>query len=240
MKTIAMIPARYGATRFPAKLVQLLGGKPVIQHTYENTRDTGLFDEVVVVTDHDEIATIIDRVGGQVIRSVGVHESGTDRIAEAVAALQVDVILNVQGDEPFINQKAFADLLMIFETHPDTQVASLMQAIDEVEKVQNPNIVKVVTDLQGNSLFFSRSPIPFPREKESAQYNEHIGVYAFRKSVLMQFTQWPMTPLEKSEKIECLRFLEHGIPLRMVSTRVSGYKIDTPEDLVRAEKYING
>ncbi len=235
-----MIPARYGATRFPAKLVQLLGGKPVIQRTYENTRDTGLFDEVVVVTDHDEIADTIAQVGGKVIRSIGQHESGTDRIAEAAAGLDVDVILNVQGDEPFINQSALAALLKTFTIYPETQVASLMQTIDEEAKIQNPNIVKVVTDLSDNSLLFSRSPLPYPRDAASAVYHEHIGVYAFRKAALMQFTQWEMTPLEKAEKIECLRFLEHGIPLRMVSATVSGYKIDTPEDLVRAEAYLAG
>lgn len=241
-KTAAMIPARYQATRFPAKLMQILGDKTVIRHTYDNTVATGLFDEVWVVTDSDIIFQEIQSHGGQVIMSKKEHESGSDRIAEAVADLDIDIILNVQGDEPFINQPALAALLNVFkgEAGADVRVASLMQIITDEEKIHNPNVVKVLVDLQMNSLLFTRAVTPYRRDKEAPiNYYHHIGVYAFRKEALMQFTQWAMTPLEAVEKIECLRYVEHGIPLKMVLTEFKGVGIDTPEDLVRAKELLH-
>ncbi|RPD44235.1 3-deoxy-manno-octulosonate cytidylyltransferase [Paracnuella aquatica] len=238
MKKIAMIPARYAATRFPAKLMQQLGTKTVIAHTYHATVRTGLFDEVVVVTDSDIIREEIEREGGRVIMSKGEHESGTDRIAEAAAGLDVDVIVNVQGDTPFVAREPLEKLLQQFE-EPSVQVASLMQVLQDEASIADPNFVKVCVDKAWNSLFFSRSVIPYPRNKEAAiTYYEHIGVYAFRKSALMDFTAWPMSPLEAAEKIECLRYLENGITLRMVLTDYMGVEIDTPEDLEKAAKLL--
>jgi 3-deoxy-manno-octulosonate cytidylyltransferase (CMP-KDO synthetase) len=241
MKTIAMIPARYAATRFPAKLMQLLGNKTVIRHTYDNTVATGLFNEVWVVTDSDIIYNEIVSNGGQARMSVRTHESGSDRIAEAVADMEVDVIVNVQGDEPFVKKEPLQKLLQVFEgeSGKNVQVASLMQVLNNPQFVADSNYVKVAVDMNMNSLFFSRSIIPYPRNQEIAiTYYEHIGVYAFRKKALMDFTSWPMTPLEKAEKIECLRYLEHGIPLKMVVTDYMGVEIDTPEDLARAAKLL--
>jgi len=237
MKTIAMIPARYAATRFPAKLMQLLGNKPVILHTYHNTVATGLFDEVWVVTDSDIIYDTITAAGGKAIKSRREHESGSDRIAEAVSAMDVDIVVNVQGDEPFVKKAPLEKLLRVFEGEEGkkVQVASLMQVLKEQKLIDDPNYVKVAVDLNMNSLMFSRSVIPYPRDKNiAAVYYEHIGVYAFRKEALMHFTAWPITPLEAAEKVECLRYLEHGIPLKMVVTEYMGVEIDTPEDLVRA------
>jgi 3-deoxy-manno-octulosonate cytidylyltransferase (CMP-KDO synthetase) len=239
MKRIAMIPARYAATRFPAKLMQVLGPKTVIRHTYDNTLATGLFDDVIVVTDSDIIFEEITSNGGKAIKSRKEHESGSDRIAEAAADLDVDVIVNVQGDEPFVKREPLEKLLQVFdgEEGKNVQVASLMQLLKEEEFIADPNYVKVAVDRNWNSLFFSRSVIPYARNKEiSIPYYEHIGVYAFRKQALLNFTSWPMTPLEAAEKIECLRYLEYGIPLKMVLTDYMGVEIDTPEDLERAAK----
>lgn len=233
-----MIPARYAATRFPAKLMQQLGKKTVIRHTYDNTVATGLFDQVIVVTDSDIIFNEITSHGGSAIKSKRTHESGSDRIAEAAADLDVDIILNVQGDEPFVKKAPLQKLLTVFDD-PSVQVASLMQVMKDEKFIADENYVKVAVDLNNNSLFFSRSIIPYARDKQiTINYYEHIGVYAFRKQALLDFTSWPITPLEAAEKIECLRYLEHGIPLKMVLTDYMGVEIDTPEDLERAAKLL--
>jgi 3-deoxy-manno-octulosonate cytidylyltransferase (CMP-KDO synthetase) len=240
MKKIAMIPARYAATRFPAKLMQVLGDKTVIRHTYDNTIATGLFDEVIVVTDSDIIYREITDHGGKAKMSIREHESGSDRIAESVADMDVEIVVNVQGDEPFVQKEPLQKLLQVFED-TTVQVASLMQVLKEEQFINDPNYVKVAVDKNMNSLLFSRSPIPYHRDKNvSPVYYEHIGVYAFRKQALMNFTNWPVTPLESAEKIECLRYLENGIPLKMVVTEYMGVEIDTPEDLERAAKLLNG
>ena len=236
-----MIPARYAATRFPAKLMQVLGNKPVIRHTYDNTVATGLFEEVWVVTDSGIIFDEIVGHGGRAIMSKKPHESGSDRIAEAVADMDIDIVVNVQGDEPFVKKNPLQQLLGVFEGEAGAgiQVASLMQVLKEQRFINDPNYVKVAVDLNMNALMFSRSVVPYPRNKETAiVYYEHIGVYAFRRQALLDFTNWPVTPLEAAEKIECLRYLEHGISLKMVVTDYMGIEIDTPEDLERAAKLL--
>jgi 3-deoxy-manno-octulosonate cytidylyltransferase (CMP-KDO synthetase) len=239
MKKIAMIPARYAATRFPAKLMQELGGKTVIRTTYEATKNTGIFDDVVVVTDSEIIFNEITSHGGTAIMSRQEHESGSDRIAEAAAHLDVDIIVNVQGDTPFVKTEPLEMLLRQFND-PSVQVGSLMQELKEEQFISDPNYVKVCVDKNMNALFFSRSVIPYPRNKNIAiTYYEHIGVYAFRKDALLQFTQWPVSPLEDAEKVECLRYLENGIPIRMVVTDYMGVEIDTPEDLEKAASLMN-
>jgi 3-deoxy-D-manno-octulosonate cytidylyltransferase len=237
-KIVAMIPARYAATRFPGKLMQMLGNKTVIRHTYDNTVATGLFTEVVVVTDSDIIFNEIISSGGQAMMSKRQHESGSDRIAEAVADMEVDIVLNVQGDTPFIKQEPLAQLLQCFEDN-SVQVASMMQVLTKESEINDPNFVKVAVDKKMDSLFFSRSVIPYPRDPGAAvTYYEHIGVYAFRKQALLHFTHWPISPLEAAEKIECLRYLENGIPLRMVVVDYMGIEIDTLSDLERAAKLL--
>lgn len=238
MKTIAMIPARYAATRFPAKLMQKLAGKTVIRHTYDNTVATRLFDEVIVVTDSDIIFNELISNGGYAIMSKKTHESGSDRIAEAVQEIEVDIVVNVQGDEPFVQKEPLEKLLKSFDD-PDVQVSSLMQVLKDESSISDPNYVKVAVDKNMNALFFSRSPIPYHRDKTlSPVYYEHIGVYAFRKQALINFTNWEMTPLEAAEKVECLRYLENGVTIRMVATEYMGIEIDTAEDLERAEKLL--
>lgn len=233
-----MIPARYAATRFPGKLMQVLGNKSVIRHVYDNTVATGLFDDVFVVTDSDLIFQEIFSNGGKAIMSKKEHESGSDRIAEAIADIDADIIINVQGDEPFIKKEPLEKLLRQFDD-PTVQVASLMQVLKDEKQIIDPNFVKVVVDKKMNALFFSRSTIPYPRDRTvPVNYYEHIGVYAFLKQALLNFTKWPVSSLEAIEKIECLRYLENGIPLRMVLVDYMGIEIDTPEDLERAAKLL--
>ena len=239
MSTIgAFIPARYAATRFPAKLMQPLGDKTVIRHTYDNTLATGLFDEVYVVTDSEIIFNEITSNGGKALMSQKEHESGSDRIAEAVANLPIDIVVNVQGDEPYVKKEPLEKLIDVFKD-PKVEVASLMQTLTQPHLIADPNYVKVAIDKNANALFFSRSVIPYARNTEIAiTYFEHIGVYAFKKQALLQFTQWPITPLEAAEKIECLRYLENGVPIKMVLTQYMGIEIDTPEDLVKAAQLL--
>ncbi|MGN6438147.1 MAG: 3-deoxy-manno-octulosonate cytidylyltransferase [Agriterribacter sp.] len=234
MNVVAMIPARYAASRFPGKLMKTLGNKSVILHTHDNTVATGLFDEVWVITDSDVIYNEITSHGGRAKMSIREHESGSDRIAEAVENMDVDVIINVQGDTPFVQRDALKQLIDLFKDET-VQVASMMRPLREKELIENPNLVKVVVDKNMNSLLFSRSVIPYPRNTQiNIVHHEHIGIYAFTKKALLNFTKWPLTPLEDAEKIECLRFLEHGIPLRMTVVDYQGVGIDTPEDLKRA------
>ena len=230
----AFIPARYAATRFPAKLMQMLGDKTVIRHTYDNTKATGLFDEVYVVTDSDIIFNEIVSNGGKAIMSLKAHESGSDRIAEAIENLDIDIVVNVQGDEPFVQREPLEKVLACFED-TTVRVASLMQVLTNQTSIEDPNYVKVAVDKNWNALFFSRSVIPYPRSTETAiTYYEHVGVYAFKKQALIDFTNWPMSPLEAAEKIECLRYLENGVSIKMAVTHYMGVEIDTPEDLIKA------
>ena len=238
MKLVAMIPARYAASRFPGKLMKMLGDKSVIRHTHDNTVATGLFDEVWVITDSDIIYDEIKMNGGNALMSIKEHECGSDRIAEAAAQMDVDIIVNVQGDTPFVKPKPLQQLIELFKDKT-VEVASMMRPLAEKELIENPHIVKVVTDLNMNSLLFSRNVIPYPRNESIAiVHYEHIGIYAFTKQALLKFTNWALTPLEDAEKIECLRFLEHGIPLRMTIVDYKGVGIDTPEDLKRAVKLL--
>ena len=240
MKICAFIPARYAATRFPAKLMQPLGDKSVIRHTYDNTVATGLFSDVFVVTDSTIIFDEITNNGGKAIMSMRPHESGSDRIAEAIAHLDIDVVVNVQGDEPFVKKEPLQKLLEVFkDPAQNVRVASLMQVLTLQQNIEDPNYVKVAIDKNNNALFFSRSVIPYPRSTESPiTYYEHIGVYAFKKEALLAFTNWEMTPLEAAEKIECLRYLENGVAIKMVTTNYMGVEIDTPEDLEKAAKLL--
>ncbi len=234
-----MIPARYQASRFPAKLMQDLCGKPVIVRTYEAAVKTGLFDAVYVVTDSPIISQVISEIGGEVIMSKNEHQSGSDRIAEAVEDMDVDIVINVQGDEPFIDGESLGKIIEVFKNDQKKEIdlASLMTPITDWDEISNPNTVKVIVDNQNCALYFSRSPIPYPRDMEvEATYYKHKGIYAFRKRALMDFQRLPMLPLEAKEKIEAIRFLEYGKKIKMVETHVTGIEIDTPEDLERAVK----
>lgn len=236
MKIFAVIPARYAATRFHAKLLQQLGEKSVIAHTYQNTLATGLFDEILVATDSDLIYHEISSMGGKVFMSKKEHESGSDRIAEAIENLDVDIVVNVQGDEPFIQKEPLKKLIDAFH-EPMVEIASLMHKISETADIDDPNIVKVVVNAKKDALYFSRSRIPYHRNADTeADYFRHIGVYGFRKETLLRVTRWPLGVLEQIERLEQLRYLEQGIHIRMVQTHFQGIGIDTPEDLEKARK----
>ena len=241
MKVIAMIPARYNASRFPGKLMKDLGGKPVIVRTYEATLKTNLFEDVYVVTDSDIIFETIQKAGGNVIMSMKEHECGSDRIAEAVQNITADIVINVQGDEPFIDTVSLTKLVAVFKADEQKEIdlASLKVQITNQEDIENPNNVKVITDVNNLAIYFSRSVIPYHRDKDIAvKYYKHKGVYAFRKQALLDFYKTPITPLEAAEKIEAIRYQEIGKKIKMVETDVEAVGIDTPEDLDKAIQYL--
>ena len=240
MKVIAAIPARYAASRFPGKLIADLHGKPVIQHTYENVHQSGLFDRVIIITDNSEIESVVLGFGGDVIRSQKDHQCGSDRIAEAIFDSDVDIVINVQGDEPFIHPDGLASLIEVFksDTKKEIDLASLMIPISD--EINNPNVVKVITDLCNRALYFSRSAIPYQRIKGTqVTVYKHVGVYAFRKDALIDFYQHAPTPLEMAEQIEAIRYLEMGKTIQMIETQFEGVGIDAPEDLERAKKLMS-
>lgn len=239
MKAVALIPARYDSTRFPGKMLADLGGKPVIRYTYDAVRNLDLFDDVYVVTDHSGIYDEITKNGGNALMSRENHETGTDRIAEAAENLAADIIFNVQGDEPFIKPEPVRMLIQAF-ADPGVDVATLMQKLIDEKEINNPNFVKVVKDLNDFVMYFSRSPVPYNRGggRETAYY-EHIGVYAFRKEALLKFSRLEPTPNELAEKVEPIRFLEHGMKIKVFVTKYMGIEIDTEQDLRKANQYIN-
>lgn len=239
-KVIAVIPARYNSTRFPGKMMEILGNRTIITTTYQNVLETGLFDEVFVATDSELIFDEISKNGGKAVMT-GEHETGSDRIAEAVQNIDCDIVINVQGDEPFLKKEPLKQLIDVFykDEKKEISLASLKIQLKESEEIRNQNNVKVITDNNGFALYFSRSVIPFQRELSyDVTYYKHIGVYAFRKEALLKFSSLEMTPLEISEKLEQLRYLENGMKIKMVETDFVGIGIDTPEDLEKAKKLI--
>lgn len=241
MKVVALIPARIGSTRFPAKMLTLIKGKALITRTYEAAVSTGLFAEVIVVTDSDEIQQEVERAGGKVLRSQKEHESGTDRIAEAAADIAADVVINIQGDEPFIQKHPLQQLIDLFKGDEgvDVQAASLVQPTKDQAVINNPNKVKVVLRPDNYAIYFSRSPVPYLRDTAiDHTYYIHIGIYAFRKDALIQFAAWQPSPLELVEKLECNRFVEYQMPIKMAFAEHTSIAVDTPDDVAVAEAYI--
>lgn len=240
MKIIAVIPARYQASRFPGKLMQKLGDNSVIVTTYQNVVETCLFDDVFVATDSEIIFEEIQKIGGKAMMT-GEHETGSDRIAEAIQNIDCDIIVNVQGDEPFLKSNPLKQLISVFydDVNEEISLASLKIKLKNQEEIQSPNNVKVITDKDDFALYFSRSVVPYPRETSvETTYFKHIGVYAFRKQALLNFAKLPMRPLEIAEKIECLRYLEYGMKIKMIETDFVGVGIDVPEDLEKARRII--
>jgi 3-deoxy-manno-octulosonate cytidylyltransferase (CMP-KDO synthetase) len=239
MNCYAVIPARYASSRFPGKPLAMLAGKPILQHVWERVQQSKLFDEVFIATDDMKISAVAQDFGAIVMLTDSDLPSGTDRVAAVAEFLEPDsVILNVQGDEPLISAKALSALLQVFEDE-EVLIASLMTGFSSEDDIHNPNMVKVVLDASGNALYFSRSPIPYNRDRiKSLKYLRHIGVYGFRYAALMRFVSLPPGKLEGLEQLEQLRALEHGIPIRMVYSDYQGIGIDTPEDLERVSKTI--
>jgi 3-deoxy-manno-octulosonate cytidylyltransferase (CMP-KDO synthetase) len=242
MKIVAMIPARYESERLPGKLMMDLGGIPIILRTYQNVIRSGLFDDVFVVTDSEMIFRLIKKNGGNVFMSSVKHDNGSDRIAEFVSKINSDLILNVQGDEPFIDKSSLEKLISVFidDDKKNIDLASIMQLITNEREILSPNNVKVVVDKNNFAMYFSRSIIPFNRSKDkNIKYFKHIGVYAFRKESLLYYYKSKSTKLEKLEKLEQLRFLENGKKIKMVLTDYEGYGIDVMEDLINARKILD-
>ena len=232
-----MIPARFDASRFPGKLMHDLGGQTVILRTYQATVATGLFEDVFVVTDSAIIFKEITSHGGKAIMSIKDHQCGSDRIAEAIAQMDIDIVVNVQGDEPFTNKEVLVTLLEVFKAKDASKidVASLMVKITDLDEINNPNCVKVIVNKENFAQYFSRAPIPYPGDADLAtSYFKHKGIYAFTKQALLDFYHLPMGTLEAIEKIECLRYLEYGKNIKMAETTLQGVGIDTPEDLITA------
>ena len=245
MRVAAIIPARYQSTRLPAKPLRMLGSKSIIEWVYEAVH--AVIEDVVVATDDQRIIDEVERFGGRAIMTSTAHRSGTDRCAEALAKMEgkYDVVVNVQGDEPFIRKEHIEALLTCF-TNPATQIATLAKPItpDEAESITNPNCVKVTTDCNNRALYFSRSAIPYQRDVAIEEwatrhtYLKHIGIYAFRAGALEAVTALEISPLERAEKLEQLRWLEHGYHISVATTDYATIGIDTPEDLARAEELI--
>ncbi len=246
MKTIAIIPARYASTRFPGKPLAILGGKPVIQRVYEQV--TTVLDEAYVATDDERIYNKVQEFGGRVVMTSPNHKSGTDRIEEAVQKIgtDADIIINVQGDEPFIHPSQIEALIKCFDD-PTTQIATLGKPFDkdaDISLLDNPNSPKIVVDNNSFALYFSRSVIPFIRGVEHNQwlgkypFLKHLGIYAYRTQVLHEITRLPQSSLELAESLEQLRWLQNGYRIRVGTTNIETVGIDTPEDLQRAENYL--
>ncbi len=243
MKFIAIIPARYASTRFPGKPLAMLGGKTVIQRVYEQV--TSVLGEAYVATDDDRILKAVEAFGGKGVMTRADHKSGTDRIQEAATTIgtDADVIINVQGDEPFIQPSQIETLMHLFDD-PATQIGTLGKRFETMEAVENPNSPKIVTDNRGFALYFSRSVIPYIRGKEHGNwfgeypYLKHMGIYAYRREVLAEVTRLPQSSLEKAESLEQLRWLQNGYRIRVGLTDVETVGIDTPEDLQRAEEFL--
>jgi 3-deoxy-manno-octulosonate cytidylyltransferase (CMP-KDO synthetase) len=243
MKFIGIIPARYASTRFPGKPLAMLGGKPVIQRVYEQV--VSVLGEAYVATDDERIFNVVESFGGKAIMTRTDHQSGTDRIEEAVSKLQTDadVIINVQGDEPFIQKVQLETLKHLFDD-PLVQIGTLGKPFESMEAVDNPNSPKIVCDINGYAMYFSRSVIPYIRNKEHNDWLEHfpflkhIGLYAYRRDVLAEITKLPQSPLELAESLEQLRWLQNGYRIKVGVTDIETVGIDTPEDLQRAEAFI--
>lgn len=249
MKITAIIPARYGSTRFPGKALADLGGKPMIQHVYERTARATHLSRVIVATDDQRIADAVKRFGGETVMTSPDHETGTDRLAEVAGQLNDEIIVNVQGDEPLIEPAMIDQAVAPFLADPQLQMGTLKCRIKCLHDFLSPNVVKVVTDSQGYALYFSRSPLPFFRDKWQDLKDEafasgrmlchkHVGLYVYQRDFLLRYAALPQTPLECAEKLEQLRALENGIRIRVVETDFESLGVDTPEDLAKARERI--
>lgn len=239
MNFVGVIPARYSSTRFPGKPLALIKGKPLIQHVYEQVTKSRELQSVIVATDHKEIEAIVKQFGGQVIMTSTSHETGSDRIAEVTTKTNGDFFVNIQGDEPLIQADLIDELIKQAKVTPSAVITAKTK-IKAKEDIENPNVVKVVTDKNGKALYFSRSPIPYNRSKKEINYYKHLGIYCYPKTILQEFVRTEPTPYEQVEVLEQLRMLESGISIYVVETENDAIGVDTPEDIEKVEKYLGG
>jgi 3-deoxy-manno-octulosonate cytidylyltransferase (CMP-KDO synthetase) len=237
---VAVIPARYASTRFPGKPLADLDGRPMIEHVYRRATASTAVSQVIVATDDLRIATRVSAFGGVVRLTKATHETGTDRLAEVAATLDCDVVVNVQGDEPLIDPRAIDELVAPFAADPSVQMTTLFRRIHDVADLENPNITKIVLDRSGFALYFSRAPIPHVRDPRGGwpPLYRHIGLYGYRRSVLMVLAGLEQTPLERAESLEQLRALEHGIRIKAVETVHESFEVNTPEDLEQVRRLL--
>lgn len=253
MKIIGVIPARYGATRFPGKPLAKIGDKPMIQHVYERAKKAKRIDRVLVATDDRRIVDAVEGFGGEAVMTAPDAPSGTDRIIEAVGHLDYDIVVNIQGDEPFVDPEGIDDCISVLVEDPLVSVSTMAVRIDDANELIDPNVVKVVNDFGHHALYFSRSVIPFPRGFERPDgdvdmekavketvFLKHIGLYAYRKDALMRFASLPPSPLEMLEKLEQLRILQSGGRIRIIEVSTKNVSVDTPDDLIEAQKMYLG
>ncbi len=248
MNTTAIIPARYGSTRFPGKPLALINGLPMIQHVCQRVAKATLVDRVIVATDDERIAAVVDDFGGEVMLTRDDHPTGTDRLAEVAETIEAELIVNVQGDEPLIDPRMVDQAIIPLVENRQIQMGTLASQIEQIGDFHNPNVVKVVKDQSGFALYFSRAPIPWPRDLDSEQLEKnlpqpsflrHIGLYVYRRELLLDYPSWPKTPLERLENLEQLRALERGIRLYVAETEFSCHGVDTPEDLERVSQLMS-
>jgi len=248
VKTTAIIPARYGSTRFPGKPLALINGIPMIQHVCQRVAKAQTVDRVIVATDDERIVTVVERFGGEAMLTRADHPTGTDRLAEVAETIDSELIVNVQGDEPLIDPRMIDQAVAPLVDNPEIQMGTLASTIDQIEDFHSPNVVKVVKGRDGLALYFSRAPIPWPRdlnpeqlEKELPQLGllRHIGLYVYRRQLLLEYPSWPKTPLEALESLEQLRALERGIALHVAETEFSCHGVDTPADLERVARLLS-
>ena len=243
LQVVGLIPARYGSTRLPGKPLRPILGKPMIQRVLERCREAKRLDQVFVATDDARIAEAVERFGGRAVMTRADHLSGTDRLAEAAGKIDADVVVNIQGDQPFLDPMMIEQAVQPLLDDPSLELCTIRYPIVRDDDLVDPAVVKVVVDLAGNALYFSRSLIPYPREALAHAVYEHVGLYVYRKDTLLKISRLPPTTLERVESLEQLRWLEHGLRIRVVEMQCadnefSGFSVDTPEDLVRAEQML--
>jgi 3-deoxy-manno-octulosonate cytidylyltransferase (CMP-KDO synthetase) len=239
MKTIGVIPARFASTRFPGKILADINGKPLVRHVWEKAAQCRELDEVLIACDHEDVLKAAQGFKARVVMTSPDHVSGSDRIAEAVKDLKVDIVVNIQGDEPFIDPRTIDALAVLLKQDAKTMAGTVVKEITDGADYLNPNVVKCVLDAQGYALYFSRSPIPYHRNKNAlgVKNYKHLGLYAYRKDFLMQFKDWPKGVLESAEELEQLRMLEHGIKIKTTVTNFESIAVDTPQDLEKAKTW---
>jgi 3-deoxy-manno-octulosonate cytidylyltransferase (CMP-KDO synthetase) len=238
---LCVIPARYASTRLPGKALLQIARHPMIEWVYKRAESCSRVDEVLVATDDERIVKAVESFGGTAVMTSEKCESGTQRVAEAVGEREARIIVNLQGDEPLISPAAVDDLIALFDREPDVQMATLMRPLGSMESVEEPGRVKVVVDNRGYALYFSRCPIPYDRNRGARKppYYQHYGIYAFRPETLKRFAELPASPLEEAEKLEQLRALSGGIPIRVLETQHASIGVDTPEDLEAVRKMVD-
>ncbi|HMD37607.1 MAG TPA: 3-deoxy-manno-octulosonate cytidylyltransferase [Vicinamibacterales bacterium] len=240
LAVVAVIPARYASTRLPGKPLADLDGRPMIEHVFRRASASPIVSQVIVATDDLRVATRVNEFGGKVRLTKPTHETGTDRLAEVVASLDCDVVVNVQGDEPLLDPRAISELVEPFRTDRTLQMTTLFRRIHSPSELNNPNICKVVLDRAGFALYFSRAPIPHNRDPRGGwpPLYRHIGLYAYRRSTLMVLAGLEPTPLERAEALEQLRALEHGIRIKCIETHYESFEVNTPEDLEQVRRLL--